>query len=32
MVGIEPTVGHTIQGLKNMTESQIPGIYHPKEI
>ncbi|MHB8105059.1 MAG: PLP-dependent cysteine synthase family protein, partial [Dehalococcoidales bacterium] len=26
IVGIEPTVGHTIQGLKNMTESVIPGI------
>jgi cysteine synthase B len=24
---VEPTVGHTIQGLKNMTESAIPGIY-----
>ena len=27
VVGIEPTVGHTIQGLKNLTESVIPGIY-----
>ncbi len=27
IVGIEPTVGHTIQGLKNMQESVIPGIY-----
>jgi S-sulfo-L-cysteine synthase (O-acetyl-L-serine-dependent) len=30
VVGIEPTVGHTIQGLKNLTESRIPGIYDPK--
>jgi cysteine synthase B len=30
IVGIEPTVGHTIQGLKNMTESVVPGIYDPK--
>ncbi|MFA5308392.1 MAG: cysteine synthase family protein [Dehalococcoidales bacterium] len=30
IVGIEPTVGHTIQGLKNLTESQVPGIYNPK--
>ncbi len=27
IVGIEPTVGHTIQGLKNMTESIVPPIY-----
>jgi len=27
IVGIEPTVGHTIQGLKNMKESVVPGIY-----
>jgi cysteine synthase B len=30
IVGIEPTVGHTIQGLKNLTESAVPGIYDPK--
>ncbi len=29
IVGIEPTVGHTIQGLKNMEESIVPRIYHP---
>jgi cysteine synthase B len=29
IVGVEPTVGHTIQGLKNMTESIVPGIFHP---
>jgi cysteine synthase B len=30
IVGVEPTVGHTIQGLKNMQESAVPGIYDPK--
>jgi cysteine synthase B len=30
VVAVEPTVGHTIQGLKNMTESIIPKIYDPK--
>jgi cysteine synthase B len=30
IVGIEPTVGHTIQGLKNLTESTVPGIYNSK--
>ncbi|MGD1120053.1 MAG: cysteine synthase family protein [Dehalococcoidales bacterium] len=29
VVGVEPTVGHTIQGLKNLTESVVPGIYDP---
>ena len=28
IVGVEPTEGHAIQGLKNMTESLVPGIYH----
>ena len=27
VVGVEPGLGHTIQGLKNMTESMVPGIY-----
>jgi cysteine synthase B len=27
IVGIEPTPGHTIQGLKNMDESLVPAIY-----
>ncbi len=27
IVGVEPTEGHTIQGLKNMTESIVPKIY-----
>jgi len=29
-VGVEPTEGHTIQGLKNLTESKVPGIYDAK--
>ncbi len=29
VIGVEPGVGHTIQGLKNMTESMVPGIYDP---
>lgn len=29
VVGIEPPRGHAIQGLKNMTESMVPGIYDP---
>ena len=28
IVAVEPTVGHTIQGLKNMTEAIVPKIYH----
>lgn len=32
IIGVEPTVGHTIQGLKNLTESSIPGIYNPKAL
>ncbi len=28
IVGIEPTVGHSIQGLKNMTEAIVPKIYN----
>jgi cysteine synthase B len=27
IVAVEPTLGHTIQGLKNMKESIVPGIY-----
>ena len=30
IVGIEPPECHTIQGLKNMTESIVPEIYNPK--
>ena len=29
VVGVEPPLGHRIQGLKNMTESIVPGIYDP---
>jgi S-sulfo-L-cysteine synthase (O-acetyl-L-serine-dependent) len=29
VVGVEPTVGHSIQGLKNMTEAIQPKIYNP---
>ena len=32
IVGVEPTKGHTIQGLKNMKESIVPRIYHPEEL
>lgn len=27
IIGVEPTIGHTIQGLKNMGEAIVPGIY-----
>jgi S-sulfo-L-cysteine synthase (O-acetyl-L-serine-dependent) len=30
VIGVEPTTGHTIQGLKNMTECIVPKIYNPK--
>ncbi|MHC4456164.1 MAG: PLP-dependent cysteine synthase family protein [Planctomycetota bacterium] len=29
IIGVEPPEGHTIQGLKNMTESIVPKIYDP---
>ena len=32
IIGIEPTVGHTIQGLKNMTEAIVPKIYDPTKL
>ena len=32
IIGVEPTVGHTIQGLKNMTESIVPAIYRPERL
>jgi cysteine synthase B len=32
IVGVEPIKGHTIQGLKNMTESIVPSIYHPEKL
>lgn len=32
IVGVEPTEGHTIQGLKNMKEAIVPKIYDPKKL
>jgi len=32
IIGVEPTEGHTIQGLKNMTESIVPRIYNPEAL
>jgi len=32
IVGVEPTEGHAIQGLKNMKESIVPKIYNRKEL
>jgi S-sulfo-L-cysteine synthase (O-acetyl-L-serine-dependent) len=32
IVGVEPTLGHAIQGLKNMKESIVPKIYHPEKL
>jgi len=32
VVGVEPVPGHRIQGLKNMTESIVPGIYDPSRL
>lgn len=32
VVGVEPVMGHTIQGLKNMTESIVPKIYDPTQL
>ncbi len=32
VVGVEPTEGHTIQGLKNMRESIVPRIYRPERL
>lgn len=32
IIGVEPTKGHNIQGLKNMEESIIPKIYNPKAL
>jgi cysteine synthase B len=31
-VGVEPTLGHAIQGLKNMRESIVPKIYDPARL
>lgn len=32
IIGVEPSKGHTIQGLKNMSESIVPKIYHPESL
>jgi len=32
IIGVEPTPGHTIQGLKNMTEAIVPEIYNKSEL
>jgi S-sulfo-L-cysteine synthase (O-acetyl-L-serine-dependent) len=32
IIGVEPTVGHAIQGLKNMTEAIQPKIYNPSRL
>jgi len=32
VIGVEPTEGHTIQGLKNMRESIVPEIFEPKRL
>ena len=32
VIGIEPTEGHTIQGLKNMNESMVPEIFNPAKL
>ena len=29
IIGVEPTEGHTVQGLKNMNEAIVPKIYNP---
>ncbi|HEU0264115.1 MAG TPA: cysteine synthase family protein, partial [Geobacterales bacterium] len=32
IVGVEPTLGHNVQGLKNMREAIVPEIYHEAEL
>lgn len=32
IIGVEPVMGHAIQGLKNMKEAIVPKIYDPKRI
>ena len=32
IIGVEPTVGHAIQGLKNMTEAIVPDIYEYRRL
>ncbi len=30
IIGVEPVMGHAIQGLKNMDEALVPKVYHPE--
>lgn len=32
ILGVEPTMGHKVQGLKNMSEAIVPGIFAPGEL
>lgn len=32
IIGVEPVVGHKVQGLKNMKEAIVPGIYREQEL
>ena len=32
IVGVEPTLGHRIQGLKNMSEAIVPKIFDPRKL
>jgi cysteine synthase B len=32
IIGVEPNIGHAIQGLKNMEEAIVPKIYHPEQM
>lgn len=32
IIGIEPTLGHAVQGLKNMQEAIVPAIYNPGKL
>jgi cysteine synthase B len=32
VIGVEPTIGHTIQGLKNMEEAMVPAIYEQDKL
>lgn len=32
IIGIEPRLGHKVQGLKNMQEAIVPQIYHPEAL
>lgn len=32
IIGVEPTKGHAIQGLKNMNEAIVPAIYSPRRL